>query len=428
MKLQFLGGAGTVTGSRTLLTTGKHRVLVDCGLFQGLKEHRLRNWKRFPVDPREIDSVILTHAHLDHSGYLPLLVKQGFKGRIYCSSPTRDLAEILLLDSARIQEEDASFANRRGYSKHSPALPLYDEKDVRECLKHFEKVRADDWNDFPGRIGYRLSPSGHSWARRSSKSTAKESAWFSPATWAGRIRFFIRLPAASSAPTASSSNRPMEIGPTTRETRSASSRIAFLTPTPAAARSSCRALPSVEFRTCSGCSSASRPRASFRVFRCTSILRSGFARRRSSSRTGNGTGLRASRCAVFGTCLRRSDAGAVDPHHARREARDHHRGKRHAFRRAHPPPPGREAPRRQEPRSPHGFPGRGQRGRLLLGGVAELEFTASTCRCGRGCGSSPASPRTRTRRKPCPGSRVSRVLRPRSSSTTASRRLPTLSG
>ncbi|MCM0606281.1 MAG: MBL fold metallo-hydrolase [Xanthomonadaceae bacterium] len=161
MKIQFLGGVQTVTGSKTLVTYGKHRLLVDCGLFQGVKSLRLNNWKRFPADPREIDSILLTHAHLDHSGYIPLLVKQGFRGSIFCSSATRDLAEIILLDSAKLQEEDADFANEKGYSKHHPANPLYSQKDVKEALKRFDTTGVNRWEKLPGGAQFRLTPSGH---------------------------------------------------------------------------------------------------------------------------------------------------------------------------------------------------------------------------------------------------------------------------
>lgn len=165
MKLQFLGAAGTVTGSRFLLTREEggrpRRTLVDCGLFQGLKENRLRNWAAFPVPPRSIDEVILTHAHIDHGGALPLLVKQGFAGPIHCSRPTRDLLRVLLRDSARLQEEDAEFANRRGFSKHHPALPLYTVEDADRALERLEPVDNETWHPL-GRAGkYRLSPSSH---------------------------------------------------------------------------------------------------------------------------------------------------------------------------------------------------------------------------------------------------------------------------
>jgi metallo-beta-lactamase family protein len=141
--LTFLGAAGTVTGSKHLLDLGTHRVLIDCGLFQGLKELRLRNWAALPVDPKHIDAVVLTHAHLDHCGYLPRLVAGGFRGRIFCTPGTRELCSLVLPDSARIQEEDARLANKRGYSKHHPALPLYTEFDAARALTQLQPVGYD---------------------------------------------------------------------------------------------------------------------------------------------------------------------------------------------------------------------------------------------------------------------------------------------
>lgn len=138
MDLRFLGAAGTVTGSKYLLTHRGHRVLVDCGLFQGFKQLRLRNWQPLPFAVHELEAVLLTHAHLDHSGYLPLLVRNGFRGRIYCTQATYELCRILLADSGRLQEEEAEYANRHSYSKHSPALPLYTEKDAMRALDYFE--------------------------------------------------------------------------------------------------------------------------------------------------------------------------------------------------------------------------------------------------------------------------------------------------
>ncbi len=138
--LTFLGAAGTVTGSKYLLDLGEHRVLVDCGLFQGLKELRQRNWQSLPIAPADIDAVVLTHAHLDHVGYLPRLVADGFHGPVYCTPGTRDLASLILTDSARIQEEDARDANRHGYSKHHPALPLYTSADAEQALTRLRAV------------------------------------------------------------------------------------------------------------------------------------------------------------------------------------------------------------------------------------------------------------------------------------------------
>jgi len=136
--LRFLGGAGTVSGSRFLIESGDTRVLIDCGLFQGLKDLRLRNWERFPVAPETIDAVVLTHAHLDHCGYLPALFKGGFRGRVLCTPGTRELCKVILADSAFIQERDAEFANKHGFSKHEPALPLYGKEHAARVLELFE--------------------------------------------------------------------------------------------------------------------------------------------------------------------------------------------------------------------------------------------------------------------------------------------------
>lgn len=140
MKLKFLGAAGTVTGSKFLLRAPGQTVLVDCGLFQGIKNLRLQNWEPFPENVGEIDAVVLTHAHIDHSGYLPLLVRQGFNGPIYATRATCDLCEILLRDSGRIQEDDARRANKYGYSKHKPAKPLYTEDDAIRALRQFKPI------------------------------------------------------------------------------------------------------------------------------------------------------------------------------------------------------------------------------------------------------------------------------------------------
>jgi metallo-beta-lactamase family protein len=141
--ITFLGAARTVTGSKYLLDTGSAKVLVDAGLFQGLKELRLRNWQDFPIPPRDIDAIVLTHAHLDHCGYLPRLVAQGFRGRVFCTAGTQDLCRIVLPDAGRIQEEDAANANRHGYSKHSPALPLYGEADAFRAITQLQPVGYD---------------------------------------------------------------------------------------------------------------------------------------------------------------------------------------------------------------------------------------------------------------------------------------------
>jgi metallo-beta-lactamase family protein len=161
MKLSFLGAAGTVTGSRYLLEQKEERVLIDCGLFQGLKNLRLRNWQPFPVKPKLISSVILTHAHIDHSGYLPLLSKEGFKGAIYCSKATRELCKLLLEDSAHLQEQDADYANRKGFSKHTPARPLYGIKDTQRCLKQFASLAFDKEHHISKKLSVTLKHAGH---------------------------------------------------------------------------------------------------------------------------------------------------------------------------------------------------------------------------------------------------------------------------
>lgn len=141
MNITFLGATGTVTGSKYLVSSGSKFILLDCGLFQGLKELRLRNWTPLPVNPKLIDAVILTHAHIDHTGYIPLLVKNCFSGKVYCSSATRDLCKILLPDSGHLQEEEAKYANKRGYSKHKPALPsnLKTRRSPRKILNTYGK-------------------------------------------------------------------------------------------------------------------------------------------------------------------------------------------------------------------------------------------------------------------------------------------------
>ena len=137
-KLTFLGATGTVTGSRFFLEIDGNGLLLDCGLFQGLKKNRLRNWEPFPIAPTDLDRVFLTHAHIDHSGYLPRLCRQGFKGKVHCTHATYNLCEILLRDSGHLQEEDATWANKRGFSKHKPALPLYTVEEAENALSQFE--------------------------------------------------------------------------------------------------------------------------------------------------------------------------------------------------------------------------------------------------------------------------------------------------
>lgn len=161
MQLTFLGATKTVTGSKYLLEHNNKKILIDCGLFQGLKELRLLNWEPLPINPRNIDAIILTHAHIDHSGYIPRLVKDGFRGKIYCSEGTFDLCKILLPDSGYLQEEDAHAANRYGYSKHKIALPLYNEAEAQESLEYFQTVEFGKAFHFADDFHFTLSHSGH---------------------------------------------------------------------------------------------------------------------------------------------------------------------------------------------------------------------------------------------------------------------------
>ncbi|MBI1820991.1 MAG: MBL fold metallo-hydrolase [Nitrospirae bacterium] len=161
MEITFLGAANTVTGSKYLVSGGSRKILVDCGLFQGFKQLRLRNRAPLPVKPEEIDAVILTHAHIDHSGYLPLLVKNGFSGKVYCSRGTKDLCSILLPDSGYLQEEEAGYMNEHKYSKHATALPLYTQEDAERSLRQFSPCEFDQEVDLGGGLHFRLFPAGH---------------------------------------------------------------------------------------------------------------------------------------------------------------------------------------------------------------------------------------------------------------------------
>lgn len=161
MRLQFLGAAETVTGSKYLVQTPDHRFLVDCGLFQGLKQLRLLNWTDLPFPPADLDWVLLTHGHMDHCGYLPRLYRQGFRGKIYGTAPTLAVAEIVLRDSARIQEEDAERANEKGYSRHNPAEPLYTTEDVENVLPYFEAVAEGQWLSLSPQLNVRYQYAGH---------------------------------------------------------------------------------------------------------------------------------------------------------------------------------------------------------------------------------------------------------------------------
>ncbi|MEO6901596.1 MAG: MBL fold metallo-hydrolase [Bacteroidia bacterium] len=161
IKITFLGAAGTVTGSKYYIETPDKNIMVDCGLFQGLKELRLLNWNKLPIDVSKVDVLLLTHGHLDHTGYLPRIVQEGFKGEIWGSAPTLDIAKIILEDSARIQEEDAERANAEGFSKHKPAKPLYTIKDVENTLPLFRIKELDTWNQINSTISCRFRYNGH---------------------------------------------------------------------------------------------------------------------------------------------------------------------------------------------------------------------------------------------------------------------------
>lgn len=161
LKIKFLGGAGTVTGSKYLLTLDKQRVLVDCGMFQGVKNLRQQNWQPFPIEASSIDAILLTHGHVDHSGYIPALKKAGFKGKIFTSQGTLDLCRVLLPDAGFLQEEDARYANRKRFSKHQPALPLYTEADARASLELFEPIPMNEECEIIKGFKAEFRPVGH---------------------------------------------------------------------------------------------------------------------------------------------------------------------------------------------------------------------------------------------------------------------------
>jgi metallo-beta-lactamase family protein len=161
MELQFIGATETVTGSKYLLTHNSKKILIDCGLFQGLKNLRVRNWSPMPFDPAEIDNVLLTHAHIDHSGYIPVLIKHGFKGKIFCSRGTKELCKILLPDSGYLQEEEAIFANKYKLSRHDPALPLYTKQEAEDALPYFEALEFEHAHDLGNGLKFSLLHAGH---------------------------------------------------------------------------------------------------------------------------------------------------------------------------------------------------------------------------------------------------------------------------
>jgi len=159
--VKFLGATGTVTGSRYLLNIGGFRLLFDCGLFQGLKELRLRNWEEFPVEPTSVDAIIISHAHIDHTGYLPKFVREGFNGPIYCTPPTAELMELMLLDAAKLQEEEASFAGAKGYSVHSSPQPLYTTQDAQAVFGMLKKFPFDEPVSIHERVQFIFREAGH---------------------------------------------------------------------------------------------------------------------------------------------------------------------------------------------------------------------------------------------------------------------------
>src|SRR3970040_1418381 len=161
MKIKFIGGAGTVTGSKTLVDSNGIRILIDCGQFQGIKPLRELNWEPLPILPSTIDFVLLTHGHLDHCGWLPRLVDQGFKGKIYCTSPTKDITKLILLDSAKIQEEEANSANNGKFSKHEIAQPLYTVAQAEKVFPFFRVIKTNESVPLDAEIAAVYSNAGH---------------------------------------------------------------------------------------------------------------------------------------------------------------------------------------------------------------------------------------------------------------------------
>ncbi len=161
MQVQFIGATGTVTGSKYLVSYGRHNILIDCGLFQGVSTIRRRNWEELPFAADKVDAVLLTHAHIDHSGYLPALMRHGFHGPIYTTAATTLLCQVLLPDAGYLQEEEARYANKKKYSKYNPAEPLYTEDDARQVLKQFKKIKVHTVLELPGGMTATYTPVGH---------------------------------------------------------------------------------------------------------------------------------------------------------------------------------------------------------------------------------------------------------------------------
>ena len=239
MNLTFAGAAGTVTGSRYLLEHDQQRLLIDCGLFQGYKMLRLRNWAPFPVPAASIQAVVMTHAHLDHSGYLPVLVREGFRGTAFASAATRDLCGILLPDSGHLQEEEAKYANRHATSRHHPALPLYTRADATASLKCIQSIDMESPREILPGIVCVLRPAGHLLGASIVELKTGAGNLCFPVIWADpgmrfslRHRRFVRR-------IIWLSNRPTEIATTTAPTRNPSSVTSFAGRQRAAGLSSC---------------------------------------------------------------------------------------------------------------------------------------------------------------------------------------------
>tara|TARA_B110001454_G_C12723220_1_gene435927 strand:- start:10425 stop:11801 length:1377 start_codon:yes stop_codon:yes gene_type:complete len=161
LTIQFLGAASTVTGSKYLISNGTNNLLIDCGLFQGLKSLRLKNWDEFPIDPSKIDAILLTHAHLDHSGYIPRLIKRGFRGKIFSTAATKDLCQILLTDAGYLAEEEAEYLNKHKRSKHKPALPLFTFEDAQKSIEYFQAVNFNFEFNLNDEISFQFRYAGH---------------------------------------------------------------------------------------------------------------------------------------------------------------------------------------------------------------------------------------------------------------------------
>ena len=191
--LTFLGATGTVTGSKYLLEAGGERLMIDCGLFQGEKELRLRNWNPLPIPPSSIQWLVLTHAHLDHTGYIPRLVKDGFRGQIYASPATVDLSKLVLPDSGHLQEEDAAYANKKGFSKHDPALPLYTYDEAVKSLESFSAIDESKPLELSSHFTLRCFSAGHILGARMIEVTVRENGSVKRILFSGDLGRFPQL-------------------------------------------------------------------------------------------------------------------------------------------------------------------------------------------------------------------------------------------